>query len=65
MAWIAIQTARGLAHVHPEDDLIEHELDPDANCICGPYTEFVPGAPDGSNSWIITHHSLDGRELTE
>lgn len=33
---------------------------PDVECCCGPVTEHVP--PSG---WLITHHSLDGRERTE
>lgn len=39
------------------------EADPDApdlDCPCGPATEHVP--PGG---WLITHHSLDGRERSE
>lgn len=44
-------------HVLPVNDLIDHACDDD--CVCGPDTEFVEG---GS---IVTHHSLDGRELKE
>lgn len=50
------------AHVHPVGDLIDHELDED--CPCGPAQELVK-QPDGSDGWLITHHSLDGRERTE
>ena len=50
-------------HVYPDKDLIEHTTDtPD--CICGPETEAV-FRDDGSNGWLITHHSLDGREERE
>lgn len=45
-------------HVEPVNDLIEHE---DKDCICGPDVEAV-FRDDGSNGWLITHHSLDGRE---
>jgi hypothetical protein len=34
------------------------------DCPCGPSVEPVP-ADDGSMGWLVTHHSLDGRELTE
>lgn len=39
------------------------EADPDApelDCPCGPRTEHVP-----PNGWLISHHSLDGRERRE
>lgn len=48
-------------HVLPVNDLIEHEHDPGTDCACGPTTEPVP-AEDGSMSWLVVHHSLDGRE---
>lgn len=50
-------------HVLPNNDLIEHEDETD-NCPCGPTVEPVI-AEDGSCGWVITHHSLDGRELNE
>ena len=49
-------------HVQPVNDLIEHEDSDD--CPCGPVVEPVP-RDDGSMGWIVTHHSLDGRELKE
>lgn len=33
---------------------------PEMDCPCEPATEYVP--PGG---WLITHHSLDGREHDE
>lgn len=45
-------------HVLPVNDLIEHEDEGD-DCVCGPSFEFVEGG------LVITHHSLDGRELYE
>lgn len=48
-------------HVQPRGDLIEHTHD---MCPCGPTASYVP-QPDGSNGWLITHHSLDGREKME
>ncbi len=48
-------------HVMPVNDLIEHVFE---DCPCGPTTEPVM-RDDGSNGWLVTHHSLDGRELTE
>lgn len=50
-------------HVLPVNDLIDHEDEGDG-CICGPELEPVL-SDDGSCGWVITHHSLDGRELTE
>lgn len=50
-------------HVHPIGDLVAHDLD-GGECICGPTTEAV-FRDDGSNGWLITHHSLDGREAHE
>ena len=50
-------------HVYPIGDLIEHDTTTD-ECTCGPLIEPVP-REDGSMGWIVTHHSLDGRELKE
>lgn len=47
-----------IVHVEPVNDLIEHECFADA-CVCGPSLEFLPGG------LLVTHHSLDGRELRE
>ncbi len=44
-------------HVIPRADYIEHEED--LTCICGPKVE------EASNSVLVTHHSLDGREFRE
>lgn len=49
-------------HVLPVDDLIEH-TSTDYDCVCGPAIELVPS--DNGDSWLVTHHSLDGRELHE
>lgn len=49
-------------HVLPLDDAIEHSEEED--CICGPRIEPIERA-DGSIAWLVTHHSLDGRELAE
>ena len=50
-------------HVYPVRDLIEHDTN-GADCICGPTIEAV-FRDDGSNGWLTTHHSLDGRERHE
>lgn len=50
-------------HVLPVDDLIEHE-DTGDDCPCGPTVEPVQ-RDDGSYGWLISHHSLDGREALE
>lgn len=52
-----------IVHTYPVNDLIEHELTGD-DCPCGPTTEPVP-RDDGSFGWLISHHSLDGREARE
>ena len=49
-------------HVTPTADKIEHDLN--ADCACGPTTEPVK-REDGSVGWVVTHHSLDGRERDE
>lgn len=49
--------------VIPLKDWVEHDAGSD-ECICGPRTEPVP-REDGSIGWLITHHSLDGREFEE
>lgn len=51
------------AHVVPVGDLIDHETVGDG-CLCMPRVEAV-FRDDGSNGWVVTHHSLDGREFRE
>jgi hypothetical protein len=50
-------------HTVPINDLIEHDTDGD-DCPCGPDVEAV-FREDGSNGWLVSHHSLDGRESWE
>jgi hypothetical protein len=54
----------GILHVSPVNDLIQHVVDDDEDCPCGPRAEVVFRA-DGSCGWIIVHHALDGRETGE
>jgi hypothetical protein len=49
-------------HVVPVNDLVEHECE-GTDCICGPDLEQVEG--DDGDGWLVTHHSLDGRERFE
>lgn len=49
-------------HVLPINDLIDHT--DSENCICGPTIEPIQHG-DGTIDWVITHHSLDGRENHE
>lgn len=49
-------------HVHPLQDLVEHELTED--CPCGPEARPVK-REDGSVGWLIVHHALDAREKAE
>jgi hypothetical protein len=53
----------GERHVLPLGDLIAHDK-PGDDCSCGPAVECLP-QPDAADWWLITHHSLDGRELSE
>lgn len=51
-------------HVLPLGDALEHSESSDADCLCGATVEPAK-RDDGSIGWIITHHSLDGRERYE
>lgn len=62
MAWIATQHDRAI-HVLPVGDLIEHDTS-STDCACGPNLTIG----ENGEIWatpIVTHHSLDGRELQE
>lgn len=59
--WLSDRVPTGDVHIVPVGDLIEHT---ETDCICGPRTEAV-FRDDGSNGWIVVHHSLDGRETRE
>lgn len=50
-------------HVEPVNDPIEHDTS-GGDCVCGPTTTPVE-REDGSMGWVVTHHSLDGREAHE
>jgi hypothetical protein len=50
------------AHVVPLYDIVRHTANDE--CVCGPTVEAVPRS-DGSVGWMLTHHSLDGREQHE
>lgn len=52
-------TDQDTVHVTPVGDLIDHDTTED--CVCVPAAVPVPRS-DGSTGWVITHHSLDGRE---
>lgn len=47
-------------HVVPTGGLVTHEY---VGCPCGPAQELIDDV-DG-DAYLITHHSLDGRELVE
>jgi hypothetical protein len=62
---VLVALVNGTYHVVPVDDLIEHDSSGDeAGCICGPETVPVE-RDDGTFGWVVSHHSLDGRELHE
>ncbi|ANA86344.1 hypothetical protein BH762_gp001 [Gordonia phage OneUp] len=64
MTWSCYDTLEldNSVHVIPDLDIIEHDQSDD--CVCGPAVEPVPLATGGM-SWLVTHHSLDGREADE
>ena len=48
-------------HCMPVNDLIEHVY---SDCWCIP--EVIPvNRDDEGIGWVVSHHSLDGRELRE
>lgn len=61
MAW-TLEKVGAEVHVMPLADIIQHDDSDD--CVCGPLAEAAPRG-DGSMGWLITHHSLDGREQRE
>jgi hypothetical protein len=60
--WLTQQTADDVVHAIPLDDEIVH--DHADTCPCGPTARPTPMRGDATG-WIVTHHSLDGRELDE
>lgn len=60
--WVSLMADDGMAHVYPLRDAISHEAWDE--CPCGP-TITAEYRNDGSNGWLATHHSLDGREANE
>lgn len=52
-----------ILHTVPVGDLIEHDTDGEP-CVCGATMEIFIG-PLGNCGTVVTHHSLDGRELRE
>lgn len=68
MTWESILVEPGVVHVHPLEDLIEHDIEPGTDCVCVPRVELVEKSPhdeDAPDAWMHVHHSLDGREATE
>lgn len=63
-SWLATaETDPHHVHVLPLRDQVRH--DPTGtDCVCGPTVEAVM-RDDGSNGWLVTHHSIDGRETNE
>jgi len=62
MVWHVTRVEPGVVHLHPIEDLVEHELDDE--CACAPRSELVP-RPAGPDGWLYVHNSLDGRERSE
>lgn len=57
--WSTTQLEDWTVHVHPNFDVVSHDLTPD--CACLPTAERVTTS-DGGDNWLYIHHSLDGRE---
>lgn len=62
--WAHHTEGPGDFHVWPLNDLINHAVDGEDDCPCGPQAQPVE-RPDGSIGWVVMHHSLDGREAHE
>lgn len=60
--WEAIEVESGVCHIVPIGDLVDHDQSDD--CVCVPTSELVVNEGE-SDGWIVTHHSLDGRETAE
>lgn len=60
---MSLRESSDTVHVIPLNDHVEHDTSGEP-CVCGPDTEAV-FRDDGSNGWLVKHHSLDGRELQE
>lgn len=58
--WLVLEQPWG-ASVEPLDDLIVHEVDCFDECVCGPRVEIL----EEHGRALVSHASLDGRELTE
>lgn len=60
--WRTSRTEVDVMHVYPTGDVIEHSLDDQGDCLCGPLAELHQDTPVG-DVYLYRHHSLDGREL--
>lgn len=58
--WVAVDTEDSHFHIVPARDAVTHEESD--GCVCGPSVELARRSPD---MYIVTHHSLDGREQHE
>ncbi len=62
--WWAARRPSGDVVVYPVGDLIGHDVDDGASCVCGPRVEPVQRC-DGVVVQMFVHASLDGRERGE
>lgn len=60
--WSTTRLEDWTVHVHPNFDVVSHDLTPE--CVCLPNAECVTTTSGGDN-WLYIHHSLDGREADE
>lgn len=62
--WLVLESAERMSvNVLPIEDVVRH--DEDDGCICGPDVQYVDVDGTAFRVPMITHHSLDGRELIE
>jgi hypothetical protein len=60
--WRTEEGDGGILIVHPLNDQVTHDL-PYEDCVCGPTSELLQTGE--GDAWVLTHHSLDGREGDE
>lgn len=58
--WFVLACAWGSVHCLPVLDLVLHTVEEGDDCVCVPSVEAAP-----HGGYVISHSSLDGRELRE
>jgi hypothetical protein len=58
--WLCLWCRWGAFHIVPVLDIVRHNVVKGDECVCGPEMSVME---DGT--WMVSHASLDGRELHE